>query len=98
MTQLEDNSTAPVCFFTGDFDGDGRRDLLNIADQGHLTIQRGTTDTGLFSSARYEFKDYLFRARAAVHNDVVIKDLDGDGTSDVVAHDQHRIYLVRSGR
>ncbi len=98
MTQLEHNSTAPVCFFTGDFDGDGKRDLLNIADQGHLTIQRGTTDTGLFSSARYDFKDYLFRARATVHNDVVVKDLDGDGTSDLVAHDQHRIYLVRSGR
>jgi hypothetical protein len=98
MAQLERNSTAKVCFFTGDFDGDGKKDLLNIADQGHLTIQRGTTDTGLFSSARYDFKDYLFRARAAVQNDVVVTDLDGDGTSDLVAHDEHRIYLVRSRR
>jgi hypothetical protein len=98
MAQLERNSTAPVCFFTGDFDGDGKKDLLDIADQGHVSILEGTTDTGLFSSARYDFKDCLFKARAAVLNDVVIRDLDGDGASDLVAHDEHRIYLVRGGR
>jgi hypothetical protein len=87
-----------VCFFEGDFDGDGKRDLLDIADQGHLSIQRGTTDTGLFSSARYDFKDYLFKARATVENDVIVRDLDGDGATDLVAHDDHRIYVVRSGK
>ncbi len=98
MDQLERNSTAPVCFFSGDFDGDGKKDLLDIADQGHLSILKGTTDTGLFSSARYAFNDSLFKARATVKNDVVIQDLDGDGTSDLVAHDQSRIYLVRCRR
>lgn len=95
MAQLERNSTAPVCFFSGDFDGDGKKDLLDIADDGHLSILKGTTDTGLLG-ARYGFSDYLFKARATVANDVVIRDLDGDGTSDLVAHDESRVYLVRS--
>jgi FG-GAP-like repeat len=96
MAQLERNSTAPVCFFTGDFDGDGKRDLLNIADEGHLTIQKGTTETGFLSSARFEFDDTLFRAKASVGNDLVIEDFTGDGISDLAAFEGSRIFLIRS--
>jgi hypothetical protein len=96
--QLERNSTAPVCFFTGDFDGDGKRDLLNIEDDGHISILQGTSEPGFLSSDRYAFKREIFRAPARVENDVLILDLNSDGASDLLAHSEGRVYVIRSVR
>ena len=96
MEQLERSSTSPVCFFSGDFNGDGLRDLLDIADDGHVTILAGTKDTGILSTARYTFHGELFRAAASMENDPVIADLDGDGISDVVGYSGSSIYVIRS--
>jgi len=96
--QLERNSTEPVCFFGGDFDGDGQNDLLDIADDGHVTILRGTSETDFLSSAKYVFKEPMLRLRARVRSDVLILDLNGDGASDMAGHDGGTIYLIRSVR
>jgi hypothetical protein len=96
--QLEKSSTEPVCFFSGDFDGDGQRDLLNIADEGHITIHQGTTDTGFLSPNRYSFKREIFRAEALVENSVLISDLNSDGASDLVAYRDDKVYVIRSAR
>jgi hypothetical protein len=96
--QLERNSTAPICFFTGDFDGDGNRDMLNIADEGHITIRQGTTETAFLSPNRYAFKGEIFRAAARVENDVLISDLNSDGASDLLAYRENRVYVIRSVR
>jgi hypothetical protein len=94
--QLEKNSTAPVCFFAGDFDGDGLRDLVDIADSGAISITTGTTDTGILSSDRYGFRKEVFRAEAGVENDVLIADLNGDGASDLAAWRGNLVFVVRS--
>lgn len=94
--QLERNSTAPVCFFTGDFDGDGLKDLLDIADSGAISITAGTTDTGILSSDRYGYRREIFRAEASVENDVLIADLNGDGASDLAAFRGNLVFVVRS--
>jgi hypothetical protein len=96
IEQLERESTEPVCFFHGDFDGDGKPDLLDIADEGHITILKGTTETGFLSASRYTFEEQLFRAKAEVDNKVVIADLNDDGCSDLIAFRQEKIYIIRS--
>jgi hypothetical protein len=97
--RLQRGSTPTVCFFAGDFNGDGKKDLVDIADDGHLTILAGRTGGGLFASA-YGFTEEedgnpLFRAKASVESDLIIRDLDGDGASDLLAYRGDRIYVIR---
>jgi hypothetical protein len=98
VDQLERNSTAPVCFFTGDFDGDGQKDLLDIADGGRVTITAGTTQTGLLVTDRYGFKEVIFATEIALGNDVRILDLNADGISDVVGYDGSAVHVLESRR
>ena len=97
--RLQRGSTATVCFFEGDFNGDGNKDLLDIADEGHLTILTGKATSGLFASG-FGFSDEedgkpLFRAKASVESDLIIRDLDGDGASDLLAYRGDKIYVIR---
>jgi hypothetical protein len=99
--RLRQSVTQPVVFFDGDFNGDDRRDLLDIADDGHITILAGGSESGLFSSS-YGFSDdeegLLFRAKADVTSDVTIRDINGDGVSDLVAYRGPYVYVIRSSR
>jgi hypothetical protein len=75
---------------------------VDIADEGHLTILTGERDGGLFASA-YSFTDEengkpLFRAKASVESDLIIRDLDGDGASDLVAYRTDKIYVIRGAK
>ncbi|MEN8151768.1 MAG: VCBS repeat-containing protein [Planctomycetota bacterium] len=92
--------TPRVCFFAGDFDGDGNRDLLDIADDGSLTILAGGRIDRLFT-AEYGFEERdgqpLFSAKVGVDDDLLIRDINGDGATDLVARRGAVIYVIRSG-
>jgi len=97
--RLQRGTTGPVCFFDGDFDGDNLLDLVNIADDGHLTILTGETGSGLWAT-KYDFTEEedgkaLFRAKASVTSDVIIRDLNRDGASDLVAYRGDKVFVIR---
>lgn len=97
--QLDRGSTAPVCFFGGDFDGDGAKDLLDLADEGRIAIHLGRPNTGLFSSSRYGFREEAaFAATMRLSNEVIVGRLGGRDADDVVAWRGDRIYVIRKVR
>lgn len=99
VEQLDEGSTAPVCFFSGDFDGDGAKDLLDVADEGRISIHLGNPNTGLFSSSRFEFREEAaFAATMRLSNQVIVGRLGGRSSDDVVAWRGDRIYVIRKVR
>ena len=78
-----------------DVNGDGRPDLFDPDDRGHVTILRGTAETGFLSTDRFAFREVLFRERLPVSGPALIADLDGDGASDAVMRGEGRIIVLR---
>lgn len=84
-------------WFEGDFDGDGRRDLLDLGNLERVEILRGRPAE---DGRGIAFGPALFGPRALggpLAADARIADLDGDGRSDAVLWSGRTLYLLRSG-
>jgi len=78
---LNDLRVSQLSLFSGDFDGDGRADFVQLGRGKRVTIQRGRADCSFPANP-----DMAFDLRAEPRNLslVQIRDLDGDGRSDLL--------------
>jgi len=94
-SQARNNTFGRSGFFEGDFDGDGKCDLLDLGNLRSLGVWRGTGDEDAFKP--------VLLARAPVEGgdgelapDAVVGDLDGDGKAEAVTWAGDAIYVVSS--
>ncbi|NDC40770.1 MAG: hypothetical protein EBZ77_04335, partial [Chitinophagia bacterium] len=76
--QVQVNSTSAVAGF-GDFNGDGRTDVVVSQPRGKLAIMRNTSTIGNISFG----SDSAYVTTGAVPSSVIVTDLDGDGLADL---------------
>ncbi|MBN2492415.1 MAG: VCBS repeat-containing protein [Planctomycetes bacterium] len=90
--ELIDYSPVPLVFLHGDFDGDGRNDLLEAVSATRIEARAG----GTAPDGRAEFADRpLFSVELAYSSDnLFLTDLTGDGRTDVLAHVGTRASVV----
>ena len=70
-----------LSLFSGDFDGDGRADFVQIGRGRRVTIHRGRPDCGFPADPDLAFD---LREEPRDLSLVQIRDLDGDGRSDLL--------------
>jgi hypothetical protein len=78
---LEDLRVSQLSLFSGDFDGDGRADFVQIGRGRRVTIHRGRADCSFPSAPDLAFD---LREEPRDLSLVQIRDLDGDGRSDLL--------------
>lgn len=89
---IEKGEAVPAAAFHGDFDGDGMRDRLSLED-GRVRIH--TAIPGL----RFRYlEDPRWEVAAELSNDFEVKDLNGDGCSDLLFFHKDKIVVVLSYR
>ena len=81
-----------LSLFSGDFDGDGRADFVQIGRGKRVTIHRGRADCSFPAEPDMAFD---LREEPRDLSLVRIRDLDGDGRSDL--HDHHPQARRRGG-
>ncbi len=97
VSSVERDETAPLAYFQGDFDGDGRRDLMVVNDRGGISVFRGIEKRFLFFKNGFGFDDephLTFDIEAS--NRFNLGDFNRDGRSDVVFWREDRVTLVLS--
>lgn len=92
LARLEEGRAVPAAAFSGDFDGDGRRDRL-VFEEGEVRIHPGLANT------RFAFAgEPRWRVEAAVSNDLEVADANGDGVSDILFFHKNKVVAVLSRR
>jgi len=81
----------PMAFLHGDFNGDGRCDLLEAQDDSHL-IARAGKPTGS-EAAAFESSP-LFRVKVAYSENLYLDDLSGEGCTDVLTFSGSKATVV----
>lgn len=77
---IEQGKTVPLAWFEGDFDGDGMGDVLSVGGPEETAAYRG-----IRAGDEVEFgTDPIFHIPGAASGRVEIRDLTGDGRSDVI--------------
>jgi hypothetical protein len=97
VSALEKDETAPLAYFQGDFDGDGRRDLMAVNEKGGISIYRGIAKKTLFWSSGFGFEEepaVSFDLRAS--NRFNLGDFNRDGRSDVIFWKEDKLTLLLS--
>lgn len=87
-------------FFEGDFDGDGRRDLLDLGNLAGIEVLRGATAEGAGPGDPLRFEAAIvprMRVPKPLVGDAVVADLDGDRRSDAVLWSEDTLFLLVSG-
>jgi hypothetical protein len=95
--QTMSNRFGRTGYFEGDFDGDRRRDLLDIADLDTLEVLKGERKTGRGVGDPLRFDTAIqrrVRMPDALAADAVITDLLGDGTADAVVWSEDTLFLL----
>jgi len=78
---LDDLRVSQLSLFSGDFDGDGRADFVQIGRGRRVTVHRGRPDCGFPAEPDLAFD---LREEPRDLSLVQIRDLDGDGRSDLL--------------
>jgi FG-GAP-like repeat len=78
---LEDLRVSQLSLFSGDFDGDGRADFVQIGRGKRVTVHRGRADCGFPAAPDLAFD---LREEPRDLSLVQIRDLDGNGRSDLL--------------
>ncbi|TET33567.1 MAG: VCBS repeat-containing protein [Planctomycetota bacterium] len=85
LAAVEQLGTVPFAYFTGDFDGDGRKDLLTMGQANQIAVYQGTYVKPWFGDPYYSFaKKPMLKAKVKTSNWVKLVDLNKDGRTDVV--------------
>ncbi len=97
---LESGRTDATVFFSGDYDGDGHLDLLDIKSggEGYIEIRKGKPARGMRSGGKYAFDRSLVRQRGDVESDVRILDADGNGGADFLVRTSRTVHVFYTGR
>jgi hypothetical protein len=94
---IEKGGVEPRADFSGDFDGDGVKDLLAIEQEDHVRAYRGRKrKAGLLERGGFDFDSKPMmdiNLKAAADTEVI--DLDGDHKYEVVFADGRTIRIVR---
>jgi hypothetical protein len=101
---IEQQGQVRLSWFSGDFDGDGLKDMLTITGPGELTIVPARVKTSFFSGRYLSLDDDAAKAlNIKASTDLAITDLDGDGRDEVVLRypkaddpDRARLRVIRS--
>lgn len=92
------SSGVPLVRFDGDFDGDGKRDMLVIEEgldnQSRLKVQRGQEAVGLLGK-EFSVDEYILRSIEPPRG-IDLVDLNGDGKADYVLRYNGRIEVNTS--
>ncbi len=94
---LEKGGIEPRAYFSGDFDGDGVKDLLAVEEESLTKAFRGSVRAAtLLTRAGYDFDKSPFMSIALrATNDLEISDLDGDRRSEIVFPEPRLISIAR---
>ncbi len=87
LDSLDAGGAAPLVFFDGDFDGDGKRDLLEVTVPSGLSWTPLEVDSGWFGLGTPTLEpdaDRRLEVEVTVSTDVRIEDVTGDGRDDVL--------------
>ncbi len=88
------NSFGRSAWFSGDFDGDGHADLLDLGDLGGVEIVRGVK--GGKEAAFTESLLPRVAVKEGLNADAQVADLNGDKRADAVMWSDGKLYLVVS--
>ncbi len=95
---VEKGRGAPLARFDGDFDGDGRKDMLLARevgdDQCQLLVRRGQKAVGILGE-EFEKNEYVLRTIEPPRG-IVLADLNGDGRTDYILQYTNRIEINTS--
>jgi hypothetical protein len=84
-------------YLDGDFDGDGRADLLDLGTLEGFSVSKGAAGGGVAAGGRASF-DAPLLARVAVPKpltaEALVVDLDGDRRSEAVVWSEDRVYVI----
>ncbi|MBI3271926.1 MAG: VCBS repeat-containing protein [Planctomycetes bacterium] len=87
----------PHIYFSGDFDGDKRNDMVTLSGEGRLAVYRGREGVGLFHSSGLAYeKDEWFLAFPETPKGVEIRDFDKNGRADLLLKYGSRIRVLLS--
>jgi VCBS repeat protein len=97
VSRVEKDETTPLAYFQGDFDGDGRRDLMAVNEKGGISIYRGVVKKTLFWSSGFGFDDEpMATFDVPASNRFNLGDFNRDGRSDVVFWKDDVLTLILS--
>ncbi|MBI3844874.1 MAG: VCBS repeat-containing protein [Planctomycetes bacterium] len=97
VATVEKDESTPLAYFQGDFDGDGRRDLMAVNEKGGISIYRGVVKKTLFWETGFGFEDEPMASfDVPASNRFNLGDFNHDGRSDVVFWKDDVITLILS--
>ncbi|MHC4663582.1 MAG: FG-GAP repeat domain-containing protein [Planctomycetota bacterium] len=85
LSSLEKMGSIPLAYFKGDFNGDGRNDLLTTSDADRITVYPGALIKPWIGKPYYGFtKDPILRKKVKTSNWVRLADLNRDKRTDII--------------
>lgn len=87
----------PLVLFSGDFDADGRNDMLTMRGDGVLSVHRGKRVVGMVHRSEIGFeKDEYLRLELDAPRWIDVLDMNKDGKSDLLLHYGSRAIVLLS--
>lgn len=97
LDALEEGRTLPLVYFDGDFDGDGRLDLLSLIPEEGMRIYRGIRRGGFLRKSDFDFESKpFFQFSFPVSNALEMGDFNQDGRCDLAFFRNGELHLFLS--